>query len=599
MHANGKQYAWVPGRNPEDVEIAAAPEWLLRRVLLTSKTAEVETLPGYIPGPTPTQSPLVEQEEWQTTVLEGGRNNHLTRLAGSLLSRPIAKAEALAFLKVWNENHCVPPLEDKEIETIVEAIAMSEQMKRAGRAKKKSSVGEVLRPLPLAELFIATQEAKGFKWKYIVGQGMFYRCDVTRGPWAPYDLVFAEQDVRHQLVARNPSWDSSHCVSEVIDALRSYLSDEKHDDVFDIGKHPDLKRVYVTNGMLEWETEKLSPWDPSSNSTVKLPAVWVPEGADDSEPYKTWNSVMAEWIPDASSRAFLQEFVGLCLIPDASFRTAVFLYGEGSNGKSLFLDVFKGLLGSHMVSIPLHRIADRFETAYLQDKLVNLCGDIDPKYLDETGLLKAVIAGDTIRGEYKHGRSFDFTPVVRLIFSANVLPRVADRSEGWYSRWRFVEFPRVFPVDPRFKQKLLSAMGTPEALSALLCWAVKGLQRLHTNNVFTTGAVMEQAALDYRMENDSVLGFVYSCLNMVPHVGAETQLVAASLYRVYSEWWGEGGLKPVGQIEFGKRVRVAGIQKGPRMVRTVSTLCFLGVVLKDSPLRTEYNTQEAIRWSTR
>ena len=114
--------------------------------------------------------------------------------------------------------------------------------------------------------------------------------------------------------------------------------------------------------------------------------------------------------------------------------------------------------------------------------------------MNETSTVKSLISGDTIRAEYKHGKSFHFHPTARLMFSANALPRSSDRSEGWYSRWRFIEFPQRFKTDTRFKRELMRVMDTPEALSALLHWSVEGLRRLYNIEEFSEGNVMQVAA---------------------------------------------------------------------------------------------------------
>src|SRR5699024_4997604 len=122
------------------------------------------------------------------------------------------------------------------------------------------------------------------------------------------------------------------------------------------------------------------------------------------------------------------------------------------------------------------------------------------------------------------------------------IPKSSDRSEGWYSRWKFVEFPRQFQTSTDFKRKTLAAMETPEALSALLYWAVEGLRRLYKVEKFSASEQMESSEKQYRMDNDSVQAFISSCLIRVGHTGKETLLVMPSLYAVYKTWGEDAGV---------------------------------------------------------
>lgn len=587
IHQNGSKYEWVS--SPEDIEIADAPQWLLNIILVQEEVSDG------VPGPT------VASEDWNKKLSKGERNNHLTKLAGSLIARRnIPKEQILSFLLTWNRQNCVPPLPDTEIEVMIENLHEVEHTKAAAMRAKKGDK-EVLRPYPFAVKFIKQQKKEGVEWRYCVGKGLFYRCDVATGPWESVDVLYLQKELRKALIEQHEEWDAQRNVSEVITALREYLADPVNDDIFDIGMHPDVDHVYVGNGILEWRTLELKEWTPASYSTIKLQAVWDPD-IKDSPIYDKWEDTLRSWLPDKETRDFLQEFVGYCLIPDCSYRTAVFLYGPGSNGKSLFLEVIAKLFHGYISFVPLHWVSERFESSKLMDKLINVCGDIDSKYMTETSTLKAMIAGDPIRAEFKHGKSFHFHPVCRLMFSANQLPRSSDKSEGWYSRWKFIEFPNRFKTDTAFKRKLMAMMSTPEALSVLLYWAVEGLRRLYNVEDFTVSEPMQVSENQYRLENDTVQAFVQHVIQITGHTGKETLLVVPSIYAVYREWCNDHGVKPVSQHEFTRRCGALDIQKGVRVIRGGSANCLLGVRFtkesQQSGYMDEYLFNENVRVST-
>lgn len=595
VHVSGKQYLWVEGHSPDEIALALAPEWLTERVK--------DDNPGTMD--LTQESARVTHDEWAQTLSKGSRNVQVARLAGSLLSkRHMTKEDTLIFLLQWNDRHCDPPLEKPEIEAMVESISASEQIKqnRRSAAKQNSAVRERMQPVVTAGNFIVTQSQAGFEWKYIAHEDAFYYCDRIAGPWRKCsDTEFARR-IREQLLIENEDWGVQRNISEVEAALKEQLYDEPNDDIFDIGKHPDLDHIYCSNGTLDWTTGQLVPWDWKSFSTIRLPVIWDPQQSD-NDGYQMWQKNLQDWIPDQTTRDFLQEFVGYSLLPDCSFRTSVFLYGHGVNGKSLFLEVVKLLFGEWLESLPIQRINEKFDTVALQNKLINICSDIDPKYMTDTGNLKLIIAGEDIRGEHKYGASYTFTPVSRLIFSANTLPKSIDKSEGWFSRWKIVTFPNKFAVNSVYKKNLMTTMSQPQSLSALLYWAVQGLKRLHQQGHFSESAAMSQDSIDYRNENDNVAAFVDNYLDTVPHTGTETQLVVNTLYGIYKEYCISTGAKPVGQIEFSKRIQSLGVDKATRPIKRKSTLVFLGLQFKDQPgddfeAKDGYQLAEAIRVSS-
>jgi hypothetical protein len=55
-------------------------------------------------------------------ILEGGRNNHLTSLAGTMRRRGMSEAAIRAVLMAENEERCVPPLSDAEVDQIAKSM---------------------------------------------------------------------------------------------------------------------------------------------------------------------------------------------------------------------------------------------------------------------------------------------------------------------------------------------------------------------------------------------------------------------------------------------------------------------------------------------
>ena len=403
-------------------------------------------------------------------------------------------------------------------------------------------------PTPLARDLIIKESKKGKFYRYVAEKEVFYHYG-RKGYWKVANTQYLRKIIRRQLLSYNDKWDKKHNIEEVLEAMKDYLLHDVNINLFDVGINPDNVYINTKNGMFDWQKGILLPHDPNYYSQFQLNVKYDPK-----KECPLWQKSLKQWIPEREARLFLQEYAGYCLIPDTSHHKALFLMGSGSNGKSTFLNVLAALFGAENLSnIPLHRLSERFEIANIQDKLVNICADIDPTYLKKTGNLKTIIAGESVRGEYKYGASFSFIPVVRLIFSTNELPMSRDHSEGWYRRFEIVRFPNEFKKsDPGFDLDLEGKL--IEETSGIFNWAVEGLKRLKRNSNFTQSDSIIQAKMDYEIENDSVVAFMEENT-----VQGEGYCEACSyIYREYVNYCEVTNLSPIGRNKFTSRIKSMG-----------------------------------------
>jgi phage/plasmid-associated DNA primase len=179
------------------------------------------------------------------------------------------------------------------------------------------------------------------------------------------------------------------------------------------------------------------------------------------------------------------------------------------------------------------------------------------------------------------------------MFSANALPKVADKSLAWYSRWKFVEFPKTFPINPAYKFKLMKAFDKEK--SGIFNWALEGLIRLKQTNEFTKGTALLEAEREYRHENDNVSAFLDE-VAIKSNQNVTSIIPTFTLHSMYNDWIEKhlDGSVAVGQVEFTKRIKSLGIKKQSRVVNNKSCNCFLGIVLKPE-YESLYEYHEQIR----
>lgn len=592
MHAAERLYTWVEGHSPEDISCAGAPQWVLNKISITGSSDDLFAAADFM-SEVPDEKGFkdyteaknehvkMSEEDWSTDVVEGGRNDRLTKMAGALIAkRNMPKDSVLEYLLTWNNRHCVPPLPENEISVMVDHLyeIELEKNKEMTEAAKK-----VFNSQEFVYNFINYYKRRGIRIAYDMVQARFFIYEERRGFW--YPVEHKTEKIQMGKIIRpilthvrygNPKWDTSAKITEAMDALKEELAlIGPSYSIFDMGDNAIRLSEFINlqNGLYYWKDDELRPHTHESYSTAQLNVAY-----DEKARCDIFEQALKDWLPDSNTRRFVQEYVGLCLVPDTSFRTAVILYGAGANGKSMFIETISRLFGEVISFIPLHRLGQRFETAFVQNKLLNVNDDLDPKFLNETGIIKQLIAGGRTRAEHKGGKVFDFTPTARLLFSCNKLPNALDKSEGWYSRLKIVHFAQTFETNSHFKKEFDAAV--TQELPGILNWAVEGLVRLNSANAFTTSVDMDKSALEYRRSNDTVRAFFDDVITLADtdyKSLEEVSIPSTQMFNIYGDWCSDYGLRRVSRTEFARILETMGISRRRVLYKKSTKWCFTGI----------------------
>ena len=118
VHISGRAYAVSVDHHPDEVELAAMPDWLEKAV--RTPTAR---------SPADRQGKGAPLQLLQAPIASGGRNHALTQVAGKLFAHRHRMADVLDLLLFINKHACAPPLDDDEIVKIVASLATREYAK--------------------------------------------------------------------------------------------------------------------------------------------------------------------------------------------------------------------------------------------------------------------------------------------------------------------------------------------------------------------------------------------------------------------------------------------------------------------------------------
>ena len=334
--------------------------------------------------------------------------------------------------------------------------------------------------------------------------------------------------------------------AEVFDCLR---------DITECKTQADARYIAFRNGVLDIVTGQMQPFSPELVITNQIPWDYNPEAyselADD-----TLNKLACG---DQPIRALLEECIGYCFYRANDYKKSFMLTGKGNNGKSTFLDCVKSILGDGNISaLDLKELGDRFSTSMMFGKLANIGDDIGDDFLQgsQVATFKKVVSGNRIKAERKGQDPFEFNPYVKLLFSANDIPRMKDKTGAVLNRLVIIPFNARFTkylpsgeIDPDYNPKIRYELVEQSSVEYLIRVGVEGLKRIIENQGFSKSDATEQMAEEYDLMNNPIKGFFAE--QEEGYIFRETVQDIFTRYQLYCN---DCGIKPETKISFGKTV---------------------------------------------
>lgn len=261
---------------------------------------------------------------------------------------------------------------------------------------------------------------------------------------------------------------------------------------------------------------------------------------------------------DPQIRLLLEEMIGYCFYRRNELRKAFILTGDGSNGKSTFLAVIQSLLGEeNIASLDLKELGDRFKTAEMVGKLANIGDDISDEFISNSAIFKKLVTGERVSVEQKGRDPFEFNNYSKLVFSANDIPRIKDKSGAVLDRLVIVPFNAKFTVEKTgFKSNIRrDLVGHADVMEYLINLGISGLKRILEKQQFTVSTKVQDELDDYRQRNNPILGFIRECEDEDFKIENEP---TSKVYKRYQEYCLANGLQYESKTMFSKELNTWG-----------------------------------------
>ena len=336
---------------------------------------------------------------------------------------------------------------------------------------------------------------------------------------------------------------------------------------------PDPYLLGVANGVVDLRTGMIRSGHPDDRLTMQVPVQY-----DVKAECPRWQQFLHQVFQrDGELIGFVQRALGYSLTGSVREQVLFLCYGTGSNGKSVFLDMLRNVLGDYAMNIPF-TVLELQQRPSLTNDLASMAGRrlVTSSETNESTRLneariKALTGGDPITARFLYSESFTYEPVAKFWLAVNHLPRVRDDSYGFWRRVRVLPFNEQFTGDDADKGLPFKLL---EELPGILNWGVQGALNWRLVGLAPPSAVMT-ATQAYRKDNDELDGFVADCCVVADGVRAEP----GHLFSEYQRWSKEQGILErhrLGSRSFGTRIR----ERFGDSVSSNGKRYFLGIGLK-------------------
>lgn len=326
--------------------------------------------------------------------------------------------------------------------------------------------------------------------------------------------------------------------------------------------------INCKNGTLNLKTGELLPHRKADLLTKSIDIEYDPAARADR-----WEQFILEIMGhDMEMVEFLQRAIGYSFTGDTREQVMFIPYGCGSNGKSLFMDTIKSILGiDYSAQIQAESLAKSREGGEASPDIARLEGirfvtsseSEEGRQLNEA-FIKQVTGDKKITARFLHENTFEFEPKFKLWFATNHKPEVKGTDDGIWRRLILIPFLERFLGEEEYRElsgqaehihikdieledKLL------EEKQGILKWAIEGCQAWLKDGLGVPDKVIK-ATKEYRASEDILQTFLEEGYTKEPSL----KILFADLFKEYNDYRYEAEEGPVKRKYFKEKL----IEKG-------------------------------------
>lgn len=244
-------------------------------------------------------------------------------------------------------------------------------------------------------------------------------------------------------------------IKRVISYLEPKHNSNKADEViYHLTNMVDIKEktnspylIPVKNGVFNRKTKQLESFTPDYVFTTKIDTPYIEQSSIPE--IDGWN--VEQWINDIACNdkqvvKLLWQVINDALNGNYTRKKAIFLVGDGNNGKGTFQELLSNIIGySNIASLKVNEFDERFRLSTLEGKTAVIGDDVPVGvYVDDSSNFKSVVTGDPVLVEFKNKPLYRATFKCTVIQSTNGMPSFKDKTAGTLRRLLIVPFNANF-----------------------------------------------------------------------------------------------------------------------------------------------------------
>ena len=263
------------------------------------------------------------------------------------------------------------------------------------------------------------------------------------------------------------------------------------------------------DGTIDLRTGETWEPDPADHITVLATARAAPCGT----PAPRWSKFLDDITEgDKDLQKTLQQWAGISASGTSRDQRIMFIYGQGGNGKGVFLRTISGLLGLHAVNAPRDLLMvqrnSQHPTALVDviNARMAMATEVDEDATWDTALVKDLTGGDLIAARRMRQDFFHAEAHCSITISGNRKPTLKGVDEAVKRRFLVTTFKlKVAPdqVIPDLEKVFIREEGP-----AILRWIIDGaVAREREGRLHVAGVIAEDTA-DYFAEENVLEDFI-------------------------------------------------------------------------------------------
>jgi putative DNA primase/helicase len=311
----------------------------------------------------------------------------------------------------------------------------------------------------------------------------------------------------------------------------------------------------VKNGVIDLRTGELKPHDPKLLLMQQCSVSYNPDA-----PAPIFHAYLERCMPNIDMRAYLKRIVGYS-ITGLTTEQAMFLhYGDGANGKSVYLEVMGAVMGDYGQVVPRETLLVKSSTEHptsvarmVGKRFLQTSETARGRRLDEE-MVKGLTGGEQQTARHLYGSYFDFKPTGKIQYVTNHKPRLTDAESIW-RRLHLIGWPvKIADADrdPFLSKKIIDA-----ELEGVLAWAVQGCIEWQQRGL-DRPIISREDLKEYRLDQDEFGDFLDTKLVRNPTARTTT----AALYLIYDAWAMQSGIRNrMTKIDFARTLHERGFER--------------------------------------